>query len=163
MHTAVSGGILPAWLFRFAALTAVALLSLALRADFYVAHCYGCVPLDNAGSPGWLLFAWGWLGPLAGSIAWYSNLLLLSMVIRLFRGKSPSLALAATGFAVSLTALLPHFIFDFERDGQFHPQIISGPAVWLWIGAFALCAVTALVGRFAQPSARDRAAAPIRR
>ena len=112
----------------------------------YVQPTYLCPHWAAASEPsntGWILASWGWLGPLGGNFAWYANLLLVWMIARLLRGRPPGRRLSLSAFALSGTALLPAFILDFEQDGRFHCQMVSGPAVWLWIAAFAVIAVVA--------------------
>jgi hypothetical protein len=93
---------------------------------------------DTAGT-GWVLAAWGWLGPVMGIVAWYANPLLAWMLVRLARGRSPGTRLSAIGLALALTSLLPSCYWDVEVEGKLHLQTITGPAIWLWISSFVIC------------------------
>jgi hypothetical protein len=89
---------------------------------------------------GFRLAVLGWLGPVALSVAWYANIPYFYCIWKLFRGQAPRrAALAACGLA--LTALLPHAIYS-EVDG-WHRAYIVGPALWLWLSAFAINLVLA--------------------
>jgi hypothetical protein len=54
--------------------------------------------------------------------------------------------MSTVALLLSLTALLPSFEFDSERHGRWHAMTLGGPAVWLWIFAFALAAAINLTG-----------------
>jgi hypothetical protein len=94
---------------------------------------------------GFRLTLLGWLGPLALSFAWYANISYFYCVWRLFGGHA-SLRAALIGFCLALTALLPHAMYS-EVDG-WHRAYIAGPALWLWLSAFASNLVLAgMLGR----------------
>lgn len=103
-------------------------------------------PLSETGpagpEPGYELAAFGFLGPFELCFAWYANIPLLLCAIRMARGLPPKRSVAWVGAIVALTALAPHFIFDFEVDGKWH---IDGPAIWLWLGSFAVTIAAALL------------------
>lgn len=81
------------------------------------------------------LTALGWLGPLTLSFAWYANIPYFYSIWKLFRGHA-SWRVALIAFCLALTALLPHAIYS-EVDG-WHRAYIVGPALWLWLCAFAI-------------------------
>jgi hypothetical protein len=81
------------------------------------------------------LTALGWLGPFALSFAWYANIPYFYCIGKLFRGYA-SWRIASIAFTLALTALLPHAIYS-EVDG-WHRAHIVGPALWLWLCAFAI-------------------------
>ena len=84
---------------------------------------------------GFRLTALGWLGPFALSFAWYANIPYFYCICRLFRGHT-SWRVPLIAFCLALTALLPHAIYS-EVDG-WHRAYIVGPALWLWLCAFAI-------------------------
>jgi hypothetical protein len=90
---------------------------------------------------GYRLAAFGWMGPLGLSIAWYANIPFLYCVWKLLRGQAPSLNVSLIAFCLALTALLPHISYS-AVDGR-HLAHFSGPAVWLWLAAFAINLVLA--------------------
>ena len=89
---------------------------------------------------GFRLMALGWMGPLALSFAWYANIPCFYSIWKLFRGQA-SWHPALIAFCLALTALLPHAIYS-EVDG-WHRAYIVGPALWLWLCAFAINLVLA--------------------
>ena len=135
------------WIFRVAAVFAGALWVAALFATFGSIMYGYASPQITANQPGRFLAEWGWLGPIQGSIAWYANLLLLWIMVRLVRGHFPGFKLPLIAAALSLSALLPEFVYDFEQDGKIHAVIIYGSAVWLWVGAFIAPSAIALLWR----------------
>ena len=84
---------------------------------------------------GFRLATLGWLGPFALSFAWYANIPYFYCIWKLFRGQASQRA-ALIAFCLALTALLPHAIYS-EVDG-WHRAYITGPALWLWLCAFAI-------------------------
>ena len=109
-----------------------------------IAYGYGPRP-EITIVDGWALPALGWLGPLAGSFAWYANPMLLIAASRLARGEPPGTRLSLLALALASTVLLPAFLFDFERDGHLHSTFTGGAAVWSGRAAFATAAATALL------------------
>jgi hypothetical protein len=90
---------------------------------------------------GYRLAAFGWIGSLGLSIAWYANIPFLYCVWKLLRGEAPSLKVSLIAFCLALTSLLPHISYS-AVDGR-HLAHFSGPAVWLWLMAFAINLVLA--------------------
>jgi hypothetical protein len=90
---------------------------------------------------GYRLAALGWLGPLGLSIAWYANVPFLYCVWELLREQAPALKVFLIAFCLALTSLLPHISYS-AVDGR-HLAHFSGPAVWLWLMAFAINLVLA--------------------
>lgn len=90
---------------------------------------------------GYHLALWGWLGPLELNIAWYANIPLLVTVARILLGKRPHPRVTLVTTLIALDALVPAAWFDFEVSGQFRAIFLSGPAVWVWLGAFAVNAI----------------------
>jgi len=85
---------------------------------------------------GYRLAALGWLGPLSFSFAWYANIPYFYCVWKLLRGQSPPRRISLIALCLGLTALLPHAIYS-EVDG-WHRAHFSGPAIWLWLAAYAI-------------------------
>jgi hypothetical protein len=138
------------WLFRFAALVALALWTAALFAPFQIRcliHCLN-LPLHDEHAGYWIL-ALGWfLGPLSLSLAWYVNVPLFICVTRLGLGRHPGTRTTIVGLILALTALLPVTGVDIETSGW---ATLRGPAIWLWLLSF--CVVTiATIG--ASPASR---------
>lgn len=102
---------------------------------------------------GYLFAAFGFLGPFEFCFAWYANIPLLLCAMRMARGLQPKRSVAWVGAALALTALAPHFIFDFEVDAKWHIDYFYGPAIWLWLGSFAVTVAAALLA----PSRDDEA------
>jgi hypothetical protein len=83
---------------------------------------------------GFRLLLLGWLGLFALSFAWYANVLFFYCLWKLFRGQA-LWRVSLFAFCLALTALLPHAIYS-EVDG-WHRAYIAGPALWVWLCAFA--------------------------
>ena len=84
---------------------------------------------------GFRLLVLGWLGLFALSFAWYANIPYFYCLWKLFRGQA-SWRVSLFAFCLALSALLPHAIYS-EVDG-WHRAYIAGPALWVWLCAFAI-------------------------
>jgi hypothetical protein len=80
--------------------------------------------------------AFGWAGPLGLCIAWYGNLPYLYSILRTVRGEAVPRRLALISLLIAGTVLLPHGVLS-EVDG-WHRASFTGPAIWLWLAAFAV-------------------------
>ena len=72
------------------------------------AYGYGA-PQVSMNQPGRVLFEWGWLGPVAGSVAWYANLLLPWIMVWMARGKQPGFKLPLIAAALAAFSVLAGF------------------------------------------------------
>ena len=93
---------------------------------------------------GMMLAKIGWLGPLVASIAWYANIPLAWIMIRMLRGLPPPRKITLFICGIAYTVLFPLKIWDFEVTGKFISEYLSGPAVWLWLASFTIPAGIAL-------------------
>ena len=95
--------------------------------------------------PGWRVAELGWIGPLGLTFGWYANFPLFVGMSRMARGRSPGRGLSRFGGLLALSSLLPFAVYS-EVDG-WHRGYVRGLAVWLWLGAFAVAAGAAEMGR----------------
>lgn len=94
---------------------------------------------------GWRLAAFGWLGPLELSFAWFANIPLAICVIKIFRGKAPGHAIVAMAVCLGLSALLPLRVFDPIYGWSM--GFVRGPTIWLWLVSIAMTVVAAIAAR----------------
>ena len=91
------------------------------------------------------LLAFGWLGPMQASFAWYANLPLVFCLVQMLRAQPPSFGLTSFTALLAATSLLP-FANLSALDG-WHMGLVRGPAVWLWLASFCMLFGTALYAR----------------
>jgi hypothetical protein len=96
---------------------------------------------------------WGWAGPIGLNFAWYANIPLLSSALGMIRGRAPDFTWTVVTLFLGLDALIPIPAYDFEVTGRFHAQVISGPALWVWLLAFAVNFALGLQARDEQAKA----------
>ena len=103
---------------------------------------------------GWELARFGWMGPLGLTFGWYANFPLVVCAARMLRGRSPGWGLARVAGVLAASSLLPFGIYS-EVDGM-HRGYVRGPAVWLWLAAFAVTAEVTWSGRRRVEDAESR-------
>ena len=87
---------------------------------------------------GYFLATSGWLGPLTFCVAWYANIPFIRCVYRLARGQAPSENWAWAGAFLALSVFVPQYFWDLDGGTTSHIQYLYGPAIWLWLGGFAV-------------------------
>jgi hypothetical protein len=92
----------------------------------------------SATAHGYILGLEGWAGPLGLNVAWYANIPLLFTAADMIRGRPPNFTVTVVTLFMALDALIPVLSYDFEVEGDFHANVISGPALWVWLLAFAV-------------------------
>jgi hypothetical protein len=122
-------------------------IGLAVTLAIWIAALFApCVQFVH-GSPtplhGYRLAMFGWLGPLELSIAWYANILYFYCCYKLWRGQAPSRRVSTIALAIAWTAFVPQLAYS-EVYG-WSRAYLTGPAIWLWVGAFAIHSVFAWI------------------
>jgi len=100
---------------------------------------------------GYAILLLGWIGPLIlllhpaaiGMVSWYANILLLPNLARAAFGRSPSLWLATLALVLALLSFSPLFFWGEVPSEE--PVCARGTGFWLWIWAFVVVFVGALI------------------
>ena len=100
---------------------------------------------------GYFLAATGWLGPLELCFAWYANIPFIYCAFKLACGRSPGRRRAWFATGLALSVFVPQLIWGFEL-GKLYVHYFYGPAVWLWLGSFAVILGTVYISRQAEHS-----------
>ncbi|MGK5036174.1 hypothetical protein [Janthinobacterium sp. LB3P118] len=97
---------------------------------------------SNEVMPGWGVLLLGWLGPLAGSFAWFANPLLIFAMY--FSKEKPSAAKLAAffGFALALTAF---GLKTVPNDNDSATVLGFGAGCYLWLACFPAVFIASLL------------------
>lgn len=100
---------------------------------------------SNEIMPGWGVLLLGWLGPLAGSFAWFANPpLIFAMYFSKEKPRAAKLA-AFVGFALALTAF---GLKTIPNDNGYATVLRFGAGYYLWLACFpAVLTASFLNGR----------------
>ncbi len=94
---------------------------------------------------GWRFLAYGWLGPVALSFAWYANIPLALCMIRMARGIAPNFLSSSIALFLALTVFIrAHHLGPMNED---HVNSFSGPGVYFGLVAFIMTWAMALRGK----------------
>jgi hypothetical protein len=134
---------------RLLAFVAAVLWTAALFAPFYDVAFYDrdtatvAFVFGTRLKTGWWLALWGWLGPFVFAPGWFANIPLAKCLARMLTGREPRRQTASAALIIAATALLPHGLYDFTM-GNFLWSTFQGPAIWIWLGAFAVVWITSI-------------------
>jgi hypothetical protein len=115
-------------------------VSMFLPAIWVGNYSFGAAPQFKGGA----LLMLGGLGPLMGTMAWYANLPLGVMVLRLLDNRAPHIALSALSGALAASALLGFQMPGFKEGADGGPAHFLAGA-WLWLAAFVPPVIASLV------------------
>jgi hypothetical protein len=143
MRGIAAGFVLRGGIWRLVALVASLLWCTALfepiRAVRVSAGAPWFIPLDSL-----RLALFGWLGPIFFlAPGWYANIPFAISLYRCFGGRVPGRRPAVIGLLFAATALIPFMVYDFWWGLEWY--VLRGPAVWLWLGAYALVWIPAIL------------------
>jgi hypothetical protein len=134
------------------------LVALAALALYFTALCLPTILFERT-QPliGYYILLWGWWGILAGSLAWYANIVLLFAARYYFKGRSGRAAAAACiALGLAATAPLAREWWFTEAGGT---QISGlGLGYRFWLGSIALFVLATFLALFPWSARRTKVA-----